>query len=88
MSDIFLKKDALNLLEKKHIVFFGDSSKLNIPKHAICNHKNQCVCVCHVCMYVWHVCLQVCLYLQRMFGGGGSVEITLCIMRGTYNIIK
>jgi hypothetical protein len=29
MSDIFLKKDALNLLEKRHVVFFGDSSKLN-----------------------------------------------------------
>jgi hypothetical protein len=28
MSDIFLKKDAMNLLKKKHIVFFGDSSKL------------------------------------------------------------
>lgn len=30
MSDIYLKKDALNLLEKRHAVFFGDSSKLNL----------------------------------------------------------
>lgn len=35
MSDIFLKKDALNLLEKKHIVFFGDSNVRSLYKDLI-----------------------------------------------------
>ncbi|PNF18700.1 hypothetical protein B7P43_G05025 [Cryptotermes secundus] len=32
MSDIFLKKDALNLLKKKHVVFFGDSNVRSLYK--------------------------------------------------------
>jgi hypothetical protein len=36
MSDIFLKKDALNLLGKKHVVFFGDSSKLKLFLSMLC----------------------------------------------------
>jgi len=30
MSDIFMMKDASNLLGKKNVVIFGDSSKLQL----------------------------------------------------------
>lgn len=30
MSDIFMMRDALNLLGKKNVVIFGDSSKLKL----------------------------------------------------------
>jgi len=52
MSDIFMMKDASNLLGKKNVVIFGDSSKLQlfiiifvVIKIVVC----VCVCVC-VCV--------------------------------------
>jgi hypothetical protein len=87
MSDIFLKKDTLNLLEKKHIVFFGDSSKFKLFLSMLPVIIKTRLCVCHVCMHVWYVCLQVCLYMQGCWGEG-NVEITLCIIRATDSIIK
>ncbi|KDR15055.1 PC-esterase domain-containing protein 1B-like isoform X1 [Zootermopsis nevadensis] len=35
MSDIYLKKDALNLLEKRHAVFFGDSNMRSVYKDLV-----------------------------------------------------
>jgi hypothetical protein len=55
MSDIFMMKDASNLLGKKNVVIFGDSSKLKlfiiiffVIKIAVCVSVSAChhrVCI-------------------------------------------
>jgi hypothetical protein len=73
MSDIFLKKDALNLLKKKHIVFFGDSSKLKLFLIVLSIIIKTSVFVCmHAFIYV---CKSACICREvAMCGGRGGGE--------------